>query len=111
MRAGRDRLWGADALVAAVRDGYLDRVMATYSIAEAKNALPRLIDRALAGEDVVITRRGTVVAEIRPRKTDPERAQRAKDALAALKELRESLPPVPLTSVELLDLMYEHDEE
>ena len=31
--------------------------MSTYSVAEAKNRLPELIDRALKGEEVVITRR------------------------------------------------------
>ena len=38
--------------------------MAEYSIAEAKNNLPKLVDRALAGEEVTITRRGKVVAKI-----------------------------------------------
>lgn len=38
--------------------------MASYSVADAKNNLPRLLDRALAGEEVTITRRGEVIAEI-----------------------------------------------
>jgi prevent-host-death family protein len=38
--------------------------MATYSVAEAKNHLPKLLNRALAGEDVTITRRGKVIAKI-----------------------------------------------
>ena len=38
--------------------------MAEYSIAEAKNNLPKLVDRAVAGEEVTITRRGKVVAKI-----------------------------------------------
>jgi prevent-host-death family protein len=37
-----------------------------YSVAEAKNKLPQLIDRALRGEDVVITRHGHPVAELKP---------------------------------------------
>ena len=40
--------------------------MATYSVAEAKNRLPSLIDKALAGEEVIITRRGKPVVEVRP---------------------------------------------
>jgi prevent-host-death family protein len=40
--------------------------MTTHSIAEAKNQLSRLIDRALAGEPVVITRRGEPVVELKP---------------------------------------------
>lgn len=38
--------------------------MAEYSIAEAKNNLPKLVDRAVAGEEVTITRRGKRVAKI-----------------------------------------------
>jgi prevent-host-death family protein len=40
--------------------------MAKHSVADAKNNLPELIDRALAGEDVTITRHGRPVAELRP---------------------------------------------
>jgi prevent-host-death family protein len=40
--------------------------MAEYSVATAKNSLPALIDRALAGEEVIITRRGKPVVELRP---------------------------------------------
>ncbi len=40
--------------------------MSTHSIAEAKDKLSELIDRAQKGEDVVITRDGRVVAEIKP---------------------------------------------
>ena len=39
--------------------------MATHSVAEAKNRLPELIDRAIEGEDVIITRHGRPVAELR----------------------------------------------
>ena len=40
--------------------------MTTHSVAEAKNKLPELIDRALKGEAVVITRHGHPVAELKP---------------------------------------------
>jgi prevent-host-death family protein len=40
--------------------------MAAHSIAEAKKRLPELIDRALNGEDVVLTRRGRPVVQLRP---------------------------------------------
>lgn len=40
--------------------------MGTHSIVDAKNNLSRLIDRALAGEGVVITRHGKAVVELRP---------------------------------------------
>jgi len=40
--------------------------MSTHSVAEAKNKLSELIDRALQGEGVVITRHGRPVVELRP---------------------------------------------
>jgi prevent-host-death family protein len=40
--------------------------MGTHSVAEAKNKLPELIDRALKGEGVVITRHGRPVVELKP---------------------------------------------
>lgn len=40
--------------------------MTKHSVAEAKNKLPELIDRALKGEEVVITRHGHPVATLKP---------------------------------------------
>jgi prevent-host-death family protein len=40
--------------------------VSTHSVAEAKNRLPELIDRALKGEGVVITRHGRPVVELKP---------------------------------------------
>jgi prevent-host-death family protein len=45
--------------------------MSTHSVAEAKNQLSKLIDRALEGEGVVITRRGEPVVELRPIRPAP----------------------------------------
>ncbi len=39
--------------------------MSTHTVAEADTTLSELIDRALKGEEVVITRNGKVVAEIK----------------------------------------------
>ncbi len=78
--------------------------MAAYSVADAKNSLPKLIDSALAGEEVVITRHGRSVAELRPASSPPA------DAVATyawLRERRRARPRVGLTSVELLDRLYE----
>ena len=47
--------------------------MSTHSIADAKNHLPALIKRALAGEPVVITRHGQPVVELRPVAPAPRR--------------------------------------
>jgi|HubBroStandDraft_2_1064218.scaffolds.fasta_scaffold138437_3 prevent-host-death family protein len=41
-------------------------LMSSYSVTDAKNRLPELIDSALKGENVVITRHGQPVAELRP---------------------------------------------
>ena len=40
--------------------------MSSCSVAEAKNNLPKLLDRMLAGEAVTITRRGVPVARLEP---------------------------------------------
>jgi prevent-host-death family protein len=40
--------------------------MSSHSVAEAKNQLSQLIDRALEGEQVVITRHGRPVVELKP---------------------------------------------
>lgn len=45
--------------------------MSTYSVAETKNRLSELIDRALAGEGVVITRHGHPVVELKPVSAPP----------------------------------------
>ena len=46
-------------------DGYVES-MSEYTIAEARNSFTKLVDRALAGEDVTITRRGKTIAKIVP---------------------------------------------
>jgi len=50
--------------------------MSTHSVAEAKNRLPELIDRALKGEDVVITRHGHPVVTLKPVPAAPKRVTR-----------------------------------
>ncbi len=79
----------------------------TYSVAEAKNGLPRLIDKMLEGEEVVITRHGKPVAELRP--TNPRTPSAAEGTYEWLRSRRVQRPRVNLTSVELLDLLYEDD--
>ena len=78
--------------------------MTAYSVAEAKNTLPKLIDRALAGEEVIITRRGAPVAELRPAQRPPKPS---KGTYEWLRSRRDARPGVGLTSVEILDLLYE----
>jgi len=80
--------------------------MSSYSVADAKAGLPRLINRAMAGEEVIITRHGKPVAEIRPA---PVRGPAARAAFYDwLAGRRSTLKGSPITSVELLNLI--HDE-
>ena len=78
--------------------------MTTYSVADARNALPRLIDRAREGEEVVITRHGKPVAELRPASGQPATATAT---YAWLRDRRRARPSVGLTSVQILDRLYE----
>jgi prevent-host-death family protein len=84
-------------------DGYL-AAMSTHSVAEAKNQLSKLIDRALKGEGIVITRRGEPVVELKPVRPPPRPVTPAdldwlwenripsfsnKDAAALVREMRD----------------------
>jgi len=85
--------------------------MSTFSVAEAKNTLPRLIDQALEGEEVVITRHGKPVAELRPVggvKNLSESAE-AYGTTAWLRARTLARPGVGISSVELLNLVYEDE--
>ena len=79
--------------------------MSSYSVAEAKNRLPSLIDKAAAGEEVIITRHGKPVAEIRPPAHEPA-MPRSPGAYERLIALRDSLPGIRKTSVDVLNEMY-----
>jgi prevent-host-death family protein len=82
--------------------------MSTHSVAEAKNRLPALIDKAIEGEEVVITRHGRPVAELRPAGRRATKSSKAMtEWLLARRDARKS---VDITSVELLNQIYEDDE-
>jgi len=79
--------------------------MTTYSVADAKASLPSLIDRALAGDEVIISRHGRPVVEIRPSKLARARnASGSYEWLAARRKVRKS---AGLTSVDILNQLYE----
>ncbi len=82
--------------------------MGAYSVSEAKNRLPTLIDKAIEGEEVVITRHGKPVAELRP--TDQARPRSSKAIYDWLKARRQARRKVDVTSVELLNELYDVDE-
>ena len=87
--------------------------MTTYSVADAKNRLPTLIDKALAGEEVIITRRGKPVVELRPalRRAVPASGTHATETHEWLHTRTRARPGIGLTSLELLDLIYESKED
>lgn len=79
--------------------------MSSYSVAEAKNGLPGLIDRALAGEEVLITRHGRIVVEIRPALPAGEPPADKAASLAWLRERRRGRPRIELDSAAVLRAM------
>lgn len=81
--------------------------MSTYSVADAKNHLPSLIDKVLAGEDVVITRHGKPVVELRAAPAPPQRMSAAD--YEAFRTRRKARKMSPISSVELLRQIYEDE--
>ena len=73
--------------------------MASYSVAEAKDHLPSLINKAIGGEEVIITRHGKPVAEIRPRKM---LSQEQRAALYARMAANAAERPVSVSAVDLV---------
>ncbi|WP_330084059.1 type II toxin-antitoxin system prevent-host-death family antitoxin [Methylocystis iwaonis] len=65
--------------------------MSSYPIAKAKEQLSRLIDEALSGETVTITRHGKPVVELRPSESC-ERMSRAE--IESLRRRRAVRPPL-----------------
>ena len=64
--------------------------MPTYSIAQAKDQLSKLVDEVLDGKEVTITRHGRPVAELRP--AAPAGKRTTKETIDWLRKCRESLP-------------------
>ena len=65
--------------------------MGTYSIAEAKDQLSKLVRQAEEGEDVAITRHGKIVAHLRSAVERPHR-QPSHDLIAKIVERAKSRP-------------------
>ena len=64
--------------------------MSSHSVADARNNLSALIDRAVAGEEIVITRHGHPVAEISAPKSRPPLAPKDAEWLRARRVPRRS---------------------
>lgn len=65
--------------------------MRTLTLAETKSHLSAVVDQVVAGEEIVITRRGRPVARI-----IPERAQPTPDFASIVAELRDFVQAQPL---------------
>lgn len=81
--------------------------MPTYSVAETKDKLSALIDKALAGEEVVITRRGKPTVELRA--TD----RHVVDVRAATERLRkkiDGLEPLVIPTRNFRAWLYEDED-
>jgi prevent-host-death family protein len=79
--------------------------MSNYSIAQAKDQLSKLVDEALNGQQVTITRHGKPVVELRP--AAPAGRRTIKDTLNWLRKSRQSLPSLDGDTVALIREMRE----
>lgn len=75
--------------------------MPKYSVATTKDKLSNLIDKALAGEEVIITRRGKPAVELRAVQEQAQTTRSQQEWMDWLKERREARPKVDITSLEL----------
>jgi prevent-host-death family protein len=82
--------------------------MSKHSVAEAKNQFSRLIDRALKGEEVVITRRGQPVIQLKPVRPPPRPITEAD--IEWLRARRALLPPSKTDAATLVREMREEGE-
>jgi prevent-host-death family protein len=78
--------------------------MESFSLADAKAQLSKLIDRVESGEEIVITRHGRAVARV----TAIEQPKKPLD-LEGLAEFRKTIPPWSKPSAQLVREM--RDEE
>ena len=84
--------------------------MARYSVATTKDKLSALIDKALAGEEVVITRHGKPTIEFKAvAGISPSTSSKA-DWMERLRLLRESLPTAKISAVDLVRMDREESE-
>jgi prevent-host-death family protein len=82
--------------------------MRVYSIAQAKDQLSRLVDEAIAGEQVTITRHGKPVVELRP--AMPGGAGRpSADLIDELAKRAKALPPLAQGAAGIVRRMRDED--
>jgi prevent-host-death family protein len=83
--------------------------MRTHSVAKAKNQLSKLIERALNGEGIVITRRGEPVVELKPIRPPPRRITEAD--LEWLDRMRAQLPYCEIDGGTFVSQMRDEEDE
>ena len=83
--------------------------MSTHSVAEAKDQLSKLIDRALKGEGIVITRRGQPVVELKPVRPPPRPV--TKEDLEWLRRMRAQLPYCEIDSGTFISEMRDEEDQ
>jgi prevent-host-death family protein len=80
--------------------------MRTVGIFEAKQKLSELVERALRGERIRITRRGKVAAEIGPAQSEAADLAEIKQIFANIDKIRRRAKPLP-PGVTVKDLIEE----
>lgn len=87
--------------------------MPAYSVATSKDQLSKLIDRAQAGEEVIITRRGKPAARLVPAEPPEPRRPDVAAATARLREQLKALPPIKseVPDEGFRDWLYSDEEE
>ncbi|WP_418647850.1 type II toxin-antitoxin system Phd/YefM family antitoxin [Thauera butanivorans] len=79
-----------------------DEAMRTLTLAETKSHFSAVVDQVIAGEEIVITRRGQPVARI-----IPERARPMRETASIINELRAFLQSQPLQTRPAADIVHE----
>lgn len=85
--------------------------MPHYSVATTRDKLSSLIDKALAGEEVIITRHGKPTVEIRVVQQRPDSTQTREAWLEWLRERREKRPSIDIDSADLIREMRDEDAD
>lgn len=79
--------------------------METYSVADAKAQLSALLDRVEDGEEVLITRRGKVVARLMSERT----RKKTGGGLPSLAAFRAQMPMSPISTEDFIRQLRENE--
>jgi prevent-host-death family protein len=82
--------------------------MATYTLAQAKNQLSKLVDEALTGTPVTITRHGKPVVHVTPAQPVGGKPM-TKEEIDELARFRKKLPRPSKSGVEIIRQMRDED--